>query len=216
MSFLNELKNQAQSLQSQQMGDQQSVAANTDATEYACKIALKYLQDLTAQLNVIQPPAHGSYSLDGKAPWPTLKLSAFRCDARKKMLRSKEAYDYVAVGWNLVPTTGQVAHHSVTVNFPPDLERVAQRLSTGQVRHERKEQRHPETNKLQAYIFEYDTASFGSITLTPEHDVGYISFRVCNVGGFNIMTTRYPSKQVTQGLMDELAKYLVGQGSKFG
>ncbi len=216
MSFLNELKNQAQSLQDQQLGDHQSVAANTEATEIACKVALKYLQDLTAQLNVIQPPAHGSYSLDGKTPWPSLKLNTFRCDARKKMLRSKEAFDYVAVGWNIVPATGPVLQSHVMVNFPPDLERVAQRISTGQVRHERKELRHPETNKLQAYRFEYETASFGSLSLTPEHDVGQLAFRVCNVGGFQILNTRYPANQVNQSLMDELAKHLVGQSSRFG
>jgi hypothetical protein len=216
MSFLNELKSQAQSLQNQQQGDQHSVAANTEATEIACKVALKYLQDLSSQLNVIQPPAHGSYSLEGKTRWPDLKLSAFRCDARKKLLSSKEVFDYVALGWNLVPVTGQVARHSVTVNFPPDLERVQQRLSTGQVRHERKDIRHPGSNKLQAYVFEYDTASFGSIALTPEHEAGQVTFRVCNVGGFQVLSTRYPAKQVTQSLMDELAKHLVGQSSRFG
>jgi hypothetical protein len=215
MSFLNELKNQAQTLQNQQLGAHQSVAANTELTEIGCKLALKYMQDLTAQLNVIQPPAHGVYSLDGKTSWQALKLSSLRCDARKKMLRSKEVFDYIAVGWNIVPSDGPVLQSSVTVNFPPDLERVAQRLSTGQVRHERKEQRHPDTNKLQAYRFEYETASFGSISLTPEHDVGQIAFRVCNVGGFNLVNTRYPAAQVNQALMDELAKYLVGQSSRF-
>jgi hypothetical protein len=216
MSFLNELKTQAQSLQNQQQGDHHHVAANTEATEIACKIAVKYLQDLTAQLNIIQPPAHGNYSLDGKAPWPALKLTSFRCDARKKMLHSKEVFDYVAMGWNLQPSTGQVAQHSVTVNFPPELERVTQRLAIGQVRHERKETRHPETNKLLAYCFEYETASAGSLTLTPEHDAGQVAFRVCNVGGFQVLQTRYPAKQVNQGLLDELAKFLVGQSSRFG
>jgi hypothetical protein len=216
MSFLNELKSQAQSLQNQQQGDQQSVAANTEVTEIACKVANKYLQDLCAQLNVITPPAHGSYSLDGKAPWPALKLSGFRCDARKKMLRAKEAFDYIAVGWNLTPSTGQIAHHSLTVNFPPELERVQQRLSVGQIRHERKDIRHPESNKLQAYVFDYDTASSGSITLTPEHDTGQVAFRVCGVGGFQVLSTRYPANKVNQSLLDELAKYLVGQTSRFG
>lgn len=216
MSFLNELKSQAQSLQNQQQGDHHNVAANTEATEIACKIAVKYLQDLTAQLNIIQPSAHGSYSLDSKAPWPALKLSSFRCDARKKMLRGKEVFDYVAIGWNLLPATGQTAQHSVTVNFPPELERVTQRLAIGQVRHERKETRHPETNKLLAYCFEYETASAGSVTITPDHDMGQVAFRVCNVGGFQLLQTRYSASQVNQSLLDELAKHLVGQGSRFG
>jgi hypothetical protein len=216
MSFLNQLKSKASELQALEQGSYQDLAENTAATELACKIVNKYLQDLCAQLNVIRPPAHGAYSLDGKAPMPALVLQNFRCDARKKMLRGAEAMDHIGVGWDLLPSTGQVANHSVVVNFPPDLERVTHRLSIGQVRHERKEQRHPETNKLQAYVFEYQTAVRGSILMTPDHDRAEIAFRVANVGGFELLNTTYPSAQVNQALMDELAKKLVGQSSRFG
>jgi hypothetical protein len=216
MSFLNDLKNQATALQNQQQGSTQDLAANTAATELSCKITSKYLQDLCAQLNIIQPAAHGSYSLDGKAQFPALALQHFRCDARQKMLRNAQVHDYIGMGWDLLPTTGKVATHSVTVNFPPDLERVAQRLATGQVQHERKEQRHPETNKLQAYVFEYTTQVRGSVRVTPDHDRGEVEFRVANVGGFELHTTKYPAAQVNQALLDELAKKLVGQNSWFG
>ncbi len=216
MSFLSELKNQASALQNRQQDDHASLAANTQATELACKVANKYLQDLCAQLNIINPPAHGSYSLDGKTQFPALSLRHFRCDARKKMLRSAEAFDYIGVGWDLLPTTGDIATYSVTVNFPPDLERVTKRLSIGQLQHERKEQRHPETQKLQAYTFICPTQARGSIMITPQHDSGALDFRVSNVGGFELLTTTYPAAQVTQALMDELAKKLVGQSSRFG
>jgi hypothetical protein len=215
MSFLNQLKNKASELQALEQGSHQDLAANTAATEMACKIANKYMQDLCAQLNVIRPPAHGGYSLDGKAPMPALVLQNFRCDARRKMLRGAEAMDYIGVGWDLLPSTGQVSSHSVVVNFPPDLERVTQRLSVGQIRHERKEQRHPETNKLQAYVFEYQTAVRGSILITPDHDRAEMVFRVANVGGFELLNTTYPAAQVNQALLDELAKKMVGQNSRF-
>jgi hypothetical protein len=104
----------------------------------------------------------------------------------------------------------------VTVNFLPELERVQARLSMGQVRHERKDQRDPESQQLLAYAFEYQTQARGFITLTAEHDTGQIAFRVSNVGGFEVLSTRYPAAQVTSGLMDELAKKLLGQPSRFG
>lgn len=216
MSFLSELKSQASALQHQQLGVQQDFAARAQTCELACKMAEKYLQDLCAQLNVIRPPATGVYSLDGKVPFPALVLANFRCDARKKMLRNAEVTDYIGVGWDLIPAAGCVAMHSVTVNFPPELERVRHRLSMGQIQHERKEQRHPETNKLLAYIFDYQPQARGFITLTPEQDQSQIAFRVSNVGGFEVLNTRYPASQVTQALMDELAKKLLGQPSRFG
>ena len=216
MSFLSELKSRANALQGQQLGAQHDLVANTQACEVACRMALKYLQDMCAQLNVIQPPAAAAYSLDGKVAFPALAQLNFRCDARRKMLRNAEVFDYIGVGWDLRPGTGGAATHSVTVNFPPDLERVTQRLSMGQIQHERRDQRHPETNKLLAYVFDCQTESRAFITVTPDHDRGLIAFRVTNVGGFGVHNTTYPAAQVTPSLMDELAKKLVGQPSRFG
>lgn len=216
MSFLSELKSRANALQGLQLDAQHDLMASTQACEVACRMAVMYLQDLCVQLNVIQPPATGAYSLDGKAPFPALVQRNFRCDARRKMLRNAEVCNYIGVGWDLAPGTGQVATHTVTVNFPPDLERVTQRLSIGQVPHERNEQRHPDSNKLLAYVFDYQTEARAFITLTPDHDGGRIAFRVSNVGGFGVLNTTYRAAQVTQALMDELAKKLVGQASRFG
>lgn len=216
MSFLSELKSRANALQGLQLDVQHDFMANTQACELACRMAQSYLQDVCAQLNVIQPPAPGAYSLDGKVPFPALVQRNFRCDARRKMLRNAEVCDYIGVGWDLLPGTGLVTTHTVTVNFPPDLERVTQRLSVGQIQHERKDLRHPDSNKLLAYVFDYQTESRAFITLTPDHDAGRIAFRVINVGGFGVLNTVYPAAQVTPSLLDELAKKLVGQPSRFG
>lgn len=215
MSFLSELKSQAAQLQKQQTGTHHNSVANTLSCEQACRNLRQYLQDLGTQLNVIHPPAVGHYSLDGKAKFAAMVLKNFRSDARKKMLRNAEVFDSLGMGWELVPADGAVTLHSVTVNFPPDLERVTQRLATGQIQHERKDIRHPETQKLLAYVFEYQMHSRGSILVTPDHDKGLIAFRITNVGGFELLTTTYPAAEVTQGLMDELAKKLVGQASLF-
>ena len=59
-------------------------------------------------------------------------------------------------------------------------------------------------------------ASRAFVTLTPDHDSGQMAFRLVNVGGFELFTTRYPAAKVTSGLMDELAKKIVGQPSRFG
>jgi hypothetical protein len=216
MSFLSELKRRANALQGLELGAQRDLTAGTQACEQACRVALAYLQDMCAQLIVIQPPAAGAYSLDGKVPFPALAQRNFRCDARRKMLRNAEVCDYIGVGWDLLPVIGPVATHTVTVNFPPDLERVTQRLSVGQIQHERKDLRNPDSGKLLAYVFDYQTKSRAFITLTPEHATGCIAFRVTNVGGFGVLNTTYPAAQVTTGLLDELAKKLVGQPSRFG
>jgi hypothetical protein len=214
VSFLNQLKSQANALQTQQTTDHALLAANMAQTEAACKTVWFYLKELTQQLNVLNP-AGPSFSLDGKNMWPAMKLTHFRLDARKKMLRSQECYDYLAIGWRIAPQLGEPVLGSVTVNFPPDLERVQKRLGLGSVQHERKEQRHPEKNTLQAYRFEYTTESRGSVTVTPDHDQAQLAFRVSNATGFELINTVWPAKQIQTDLLDELAKLLVAQPSRF-
>lgn len=214
MSFLNELKSQATALQSQQAAELENFEASTAKTERACLVAWKYLQDLARHLNVITPQAP-RFSLDGKTPWPPMKLADFRVDFRKKMLRDKEVYDYIAMGWSIVPQSGAPVAGMVSVNFPPDLERVQKRLAFGHVEHERKDVRHPEKNTLQAICFEYLTKARGNITVTADHDNGLLQFRLANADGFGVVSTKWQAERIEHSLMDELAKLVVAQPSRF-
>ncbi len=216
MGFLSDLKSQAQALQQQHSGLQHDSAANVGATERAMGVARRYLQDLCAQLNVIRPPAVGDYSLDAKTAFGSLVLTGFRCDARKKWHQNQEVFSHIGVGWDIGPAAGKPLHQQVSVNFPPDLERVTQRLSAGQVVHERKEVRHPDTQKLRSYVFEYEAQAQGTVMVTADHDKGEVTFRLAGVGGLVVSHATYPATSVGAGLLDELAKKLVGQPSAFG
>ena len=214
MSFLNQLKSQASALQSQKGEQQAGLEQNIADTEAACRIVQHYLQDLARQLDVIGPAAP-RLSLDGKTPWPAMKLSGFRVDARKKTLSGREVVDYVAMGWQVVPQIGKPVGGSVSVNFPPDLERVESRLALGMVKHERREIRHPEKNSLQAICFDYITETRGNVTITAQHDKGELAFRVVNADGFGVINVSWPAAKVKTDVLDELAKLIVSQPNRF-
>ena len=214
MSFLNQLKSQANALQSQQESQQQNLQANTAQTEAACKTAWHYISELARQLNVIAPVGP-KFTLDGKTPWPAMKLTGFRADSRKKLLRDKEVFDTIGMGWDIVPQMGMVVGGTVSANFPPDLQRIESRLALGAVKHERKEVRHPEKNSLQAVKFDYLTQTRGSVTVTADHDNAKLAFRVVNANGFEMINTSYPAAQVQTEMLDELAKMIVAQPSRF-
>ena len=214
MSFLNQLKAQARALQSEHSAQQTHHAASTALTEAASKTAWLYLDDLVKQLNVIGPNGP-ALNLDGKTHWPAMKLVDFRVDARKKKLRDQEVYDYIAVGWRMVPHDGAPTEGSVSANFPPDLARIEARLSMGNVQHERVNVRHPEKNTLQAIRFDYTTQARGGVTITADHDDARLVFRLTNLQGFGIVNTTYPADQIQGALLDELAKLIVGQPSRF-
>lgn len=214
MSFLNQLKSQANSLRSERSQRDIDLEESTAQTETACRLVLGYLEDLARQLNVIEPAAP-RFSLDGRSPWPAMKLTDFRVDARRKMLRNREVFDYVAMGWQVLPQAGKPVGGVVTVNFPPDLERVEARLAMGPVQHERREIRHPEKNTLQALRFEYVTQTRGSVTATADHDKGEIAFRLLNTTGFEIAKTSWPAARITQDVMDDLARRIMSQPNRF-
>lgn len=214
MSFLNQLKQQASALQIKQTAELENIESNTEATQWACQVACKYLQDLARHLSVITPDAP-RFSLDGKTPWPPMKLINFRADFRKKLLRDKEVYDYIAMGWDIVPKSGLPIGGSVSVNFPPDLERVQKRLAFGHIEHEQKNVRHPEKNTLQAICFEYVTKARGNVTATADHDNGSMVFRLANAEGFGVETVTWASSKIDYELLDELAKMVVAQPNRF-
>lgn len=214
MSFLNQLKSQASALQQKQGADLALAQANTVAVETACKTAWLYVSDLAKQLNILAPSAP-ALSLDGRTLWPDMKLVDFRADARKKKLRDQEVYDYIAVGWRIVPAEGQPLGASVSANFVPDLERIESRLSAGGVKHERIHVRHPEKNTLKEYRFDYVTEARGSLTITANHDDAALAFRLGCVTGFQIIKADFKVDELQTSLLDELAKMLVGQPSTF-
>lgn len=214
MSFLNQLKTQAHFLRNQQDASQISMEARVAQTETACRTVSVYLADLAQQLNVITPPAP-AFTLDGKTPWPAMKMADFRCDVRQKRLRGLEVVDYIGMGWRVLPQAGPPVKAAVSVNFPPELERVEARLALGHLKHERLEQRHPATNKLLAIRFEYSTELLGSLRITPDHDQSCFAFRISNATGFEVHTTQLPAAEINPGVLDELARLLLAQPSRF-
>ena len=214
MSFLQQLKSQAKELQTQRT-EQDSVFEERSAqTEHACRFILPYLQDLARQLNVIEPPAP-AFSLDGKTPWPPMKLVDFRVDARRKRVRDLEVIDYIGMGWRVVPQAGEAVVGTVSVNFPIEMQKVEQRLAMGPVKHERREIRHPEKSVLLEVRYEYLTETRGSVVATADHDTGRIHFRLLNTQGFEAVDAPWPAQRIGNDTLDELAKRIVGQPSLF-
>jgi hypothetical protein len=215
MSFLNQLKSQAKALQSKRSAEDQHLEDLTNQTEEAFRRILPYMQDLARQLSVIQP-AGPALTLDGKTPWPAMKLVDFRVDARRKGFRDREVFDYVGMGWRIVPQVGDPVPGAVSVNFPTDMRRVEDRLMMGPVKHDRMEVRDAEKNNvLREVRYEYLTATRGSVTATADHEHGQVQFRLVNTGGFEILQSVWPAARIDQDALDELAKRIVGESSTF-
>lgn len=218
MSFLNQLKSQAQAQanasQIEQVHNAEELAANTQATEMACKTVWHYLNELCKHLNVLAPAAP-EFALDKSAVWPPMKLVDFRLDARKKMLRDHEVVDTISVGWHILPFQGEPRLATVDVDFVPEFERVMKNLSAGGVKFERKDVVQTDKKPKRLIRFEYMTQARGFVTVTADHDNAQLSFRLANTMGFGIQKVVWPAERMQSDFLDELAKLIVAQPSRF-
>lgn len=214
MSFLNQLKSQANALQTQKGHNAEELRANTQATELACKTVWHYLNELCKHLNVLAPAAP-EFALDKNAVWPPMKLVDFRLDARKKMLRDQEVVDTISVGWHILPLQGQPSLATVDVDFVPELERVMKNLSAGGVKFERKDVVQPDKKPKRLIRFEYMTQARGFVSVTANHDNAELNFRLANTKGFGVQNVVWPAQRMQSEFLDELAKLIVAQPSRF-
>jgi hypothetical protein len=215
MSFLNQLKTQAKGLQQQRSAHEQHLGERTEQTEQACALVLHYLQELARSLSVIEPPGP-ALSVDGKTPWPAMKLVDFRVDARRKMLRDREVVDYIAMGWRIVPRAGAPETGVVAANFPTGMRRIEDRLMLGPIQHDRREMRDPERrNVLLEMRYEYLTETRGSVMAAPLHDEGQLQFRLLNTTALEVVQATVAVERIGHPLLDELARRVMGQPSQF-
>ncbi|MFL6692364.1 MAG: hypothetical protein ACJ8GO_05340 [Ramlibacter sp.] len=214
VSFLNQLRSKAGALENQQRRQEQNFEENAARCDTASRAVQHYFGELARQLNIIEPGAP-ALTLDGRTPWPPMRLVAFRTDARRKSWRGREVFDYIGLGWDVVPRNGPAIGGMVRANFPPDLERIESRLAIGLVEHERREERHPDKNSLLAYRYEYVTRTRGSVTVTADQDTGRMLFRLVNTSGFGLATPEFAAERVDTALLDDLARRIVSEPNTF-
>lgn len=215
MSFLNQLKSQAQSLNTEEKQSKEELDANTRQTELACKTVWTYVSELCKTLNVLSPAAP-AFAVDKYGVWPPMKLHAFRADSRKKTLRSQEVYDTISMGWSISPLVGTPVLASIDVDFGPALERVEKTLSSGGVKFERKDIVVQQDKKQRRVIrFEYMTQTNGYITITTDHDNAKLNFRLANATGLGVKNIAWPVDRMQPAFLDEMAKLIVAQPNQF-
>lgn len=214
MSFLNQLKAQAQTVQLQQQDARQEQASRLDSVERAAQTTWRYLNELAVQLNVLKPDGP-RLSLDGKTPWPAMQGADFQVDARRKTLDRQEVIDFISMGWRLMPKMGVAVQGSVNASFLPEMERIEACLHAASVSFERIEKRVPPRNALQSVRYDYQTEARAGLRIVANHAEGLLEFRMVCVTALDVLTKRIEAAQIQTALLDELAKLLVGRPSSF-
>lgn len=211
MGFLDDLKRQADALKTQQTEDSALLARNAALVEAACKGVWQYWLDLAHQLNVLQPVPPVRFSLDKATALDGLKRCDFRVDARRKQHRGQEVYDHVVI--HALQKTGR----SVTLSkdFPPEIERLESRLRQAGISPDTQWIRQPDSGRLEQVRFSFTADVTLMARLLPDHDAGRLRFQLGNFDSLETVTAEFPARAVGSELLDQLARWMVGQPHEF-
>lgn len=211
MGFLDDLKRQADAARGQQAVDTAALARNMAAVETACSDTLRYFMELAPQLNVLQLKPRVRFSLDSRTPVEGVTRGDFRVDSRRQRLREHEVFEHVVI--HGVQKTGQAM--SLTKDFPPEVERLENRLRQAGITPDVETRRDPDNGRLQGVHFRFVADIVAAVKLLPDHDQGRVTFRIANLDTLETVTAGFAAADVTPGVLDELARWLAGEPNGF-
>jgi hypothetical protein len=215
VSFLDELKKQADALQSRQQVDEETFLRNARAADAATKATFHYWLDLARQLNVLRPPVPARYAFDNRhaldGPADGLKFDDFRVDARRKQLRGFELYDHAVIGcW--VRSGRRLV---IDKDFPPEMQRLEAKLAQAGIVAPSTALRDDATGRFVAARYEFDADVRVGVRLAPDHERGVAQFTVNNFEALESMVVEFAADAVGEPLLDELAKWWLGEPNGF-
>ena len=211
MSFLDELKRQAQDLQATKSIDQGALARNTALAEAAATEASRYLLELAKQLEVIRPVSKTSYAFDHKTRLEGLTMLEFRFDSRRKRVREQDLTDHVSFGC-VLRGTGPVV---LKKNFVPEIEKLEARLWQAGITTQGEAVRDPDSARLIEMKYEFVPEVWMSLKIVPNHDLGLLRFRLSNLDGLETVECEFAPHLVGQRRLDELARWWLGHPHRF-
>lgn len=211
MGFLDDLKLQAEAARASQARDSGALQRNTDLTEGACVTVMRYFVALAGQLNVLQPVSPARFALDRRTHFDGLKLQNFRADARRKGTPGHEVHEHLVLHW-LLPT-GQVL--ALERDFLPDIEMLESRLQQSGAKVHSDAVRNPDNGKLKLMRYRVHADFVGSVKVLPDHANAQLQFHLANLDGFETVHASFSALAVNSALLDELARWLVGQTHSF-
>lgn len=211
MSFLDDIKRQAQAQQSRQQVDATALARNAALVEVACHAAFKYWLELAEQLNVLQPVSPSRYPIDSKHVLESVKMTQFRADSRRQQLHGQGNHSHVQLLWML--RSGQSVE--LCRDMPHELERLEKRLRQAGVDLQSENIRDPDTGRYLHTRLRFVADCTAGVRLEPLHEAGRVRFHALNVEGFGTVVQEFAAFEVGQRLLDDMARWMLGHPSPY-
>ena len=211
MGLLDDLKKQADLVKTQQILQESLQGDKLKLVEEKMKQTFQYVHELLKQLTVVKPTNPLMFSIPGVSSLVGLALTDSFIDYRRKRIGDKEYFDTIHffIKW----ASGKM----VTVNCDDAAaaQRAREALWASKVKFEEEEKKSARGILIGAK-YTFPAAILTDITITADHVQGELLVQAKNLFGVGVEQLKIPAPEVTDDLLEDLAKALIGQKSNIG
>ena len=211
MGLLDDLKKQADLVKTQQILQQSLQGDKLKLVEDKMKQTFQYVNELLKQLTVVKPTNPLMFSIPGVSNLVGLALTDSFIDYRRKRIGDKEYFNTIHffIKWE--------SGNTVTINCDDaaSAQRAREALWASKVKFAEEEKKSPRGILIGAK-YTFPSAILTDITITADHPQGDLLVQAKNLFGVGVEQLKIPSPEVTDDLLEDLARALIGQKSNIG
>ena len=209
MGLLDDLKKQADLVKTQQILQQNLQGDKLKLVEEKMKQTFQYVHELLKQLGVVKPTSPLVYSIPGVTDFRNLTFAESFIDYRKKRINDKEYFDtaHFFIKW-AGPDT-----FVTEKDMPPAMQRIREALWLSKVKFIEEEKKNAKGFVVGAK-FVVPASVLTDVIIKADHEQGKLHFQTTHMFGLGVEYISVPAQEVTEEMLDDLAKALIGQPSE--
>jgi hypothetical protein len=210
MGLLDDLKKQAELVKSQQMSQQTLREDNLRVVEEKMRLTFGYLNDLLKQLIVLKPVNPLVFSLPGLGEFKDMGFAESFIDYRRKRVNDREYFDLISffIKWG----TGQT--FTIDRDMPAAALKVRDALFAYNLKFKEEEVR-GQRGTASMWRFVVQSNIVTDVVVRADHDNGGLIISGKNLERLGNDAFAIPASDVSEALMEEFAKILLGQPGGF-
>jgi len=209
MGLLDDLKKQADLVKTQQISQQTLQGDRLKLVEDKMKQTFQYAHELLKQLGIVKPTSPLVYSIPGVTEFRNLAFAESFIDYRKKKISDKEYFDTVHffIKW-AGPDT-----YTTEKDMPPAMQRIREALWLSKIKFIEEEKKNAKGFVVGAK-FIVPASVLTDVIFKADHEQGKLNFQTTHMFGLGVEYLSVPAQEINEGLLDDLAKALIGQPSE--
>jgi hypothetical protein len=209
MGLLDDLKKQADLVKTQQILQQNLQGDKLKLVEDKMKQTFQYVHELLKQLGIVKPTSPLVYSIPGVTDFRNLVFAESFIDYRKKRISDKEYFDTIHFFLKWAGPDTFVTEK----DMPPAMQRIREALWLSKVKFVEEEKKNAKGFVVGAK-FIVPASVLTDIIIKADHEQGKLHFQTTHMFGLGVEYLSVPGQEITESMLDDLAKALIGQPSE--